>query len=359
MGKYDKQLQKVVKEGRGNFVAVDGSILAFRAAAAGELKTIKATYKPSGKTKAFKHRTEFKNYIKEKNAENALKESNGEPNRGQYDLADFEIEDVTDSPPLKVSIKNTESMIAYILEMCEAEEYAIFLDEGETFRHELATVQRYKGQRKNEKPANFKSVQRHLISAHGAKVVKEIEADDVLNFYQYEGHKLTKSGSKRKIIAATIDKDAFGNGGWIYDFRKDDGMAKMLEPEFVDGMGYLVFTKAGCKGSGHKFFYYQWLCGDAVDNYKPCKLSGKRFGHKSAFDLLNDLETEEELYNAVVNKYKEWYPEPVTYLRHEEEGAEMITKDYKQLLQEYFDLVRMRRFEDDELSYVDYYKVEK
>jgi hypothetical protein len=164
--------------------------------------------------------------------------------------------------------------------------------------------------------------------------------------YGYEGWKLTKSGSDRKIVACTFDKDHKGCSSWMYDFRKDsDGKPLMSKPELNQGFGELHETAKGVKGNGRLFLYFQWLAGDGADNYKPSKLSKKRFGDKSAYKLLDGLTTDKECLQAVVDQYKEWYPEPVEYTTWD--GKE-ITKDWLELMQEYFLMCHMMRWEDDE-----------
>lgn len=64
--------------------------------------------------------------------------------------------------------------------------------------------------------------------------------------------------------------------------------------------GYFMDTVIDdLKGGGLKFFYAQLIMGDTVDNYKGIPGAGATL----AFNTLNHLTTEEELYEAVYNLY--------------------------------------------------------
>lgn len=345
-----KLLKEDVENLEGNMVAIDGSLLAFRASAAGEKRSIIATHVSSNRKMAFDNRTAFKDFLKEKNEER--------DEESKFLVTDFEIEDVIEPPEEEVSMHIANEIIKYILSSCQADTYRVFLDEGETFRHKLATVQEYKGNRKNAlKPANLQLVKDHLLLYHNAVVVrnedpeKNVEADDVLNFYKFEGYKLTKAGDNRKIISASFDKDDLGNVGWSFDFRKDDGKPMMKHPLWIDGLGELKLVKSGsswvCKGQGRKFFYQQVVEGDTADNYRGRKLSGKRYSPKQAFEDLDPCSTDKECLEVLVRKYKEWYPKEKEYVSWD--GVEK-TATWLDMLEEHWALARMLRSFDDHIT---------
>jgi hypothetical protein len=328
----------------GNLAVIDGSLLAFRASAAGEKRTILVTHRKTKKQKEFEGRNKFKEYLKELNVKRE------ESKKSPLLITDYEIEDVLHPVEIKISKHVLHQMIQYILTACDADEYIIYLDEGATFRHKLATVQEYKGNRVNNiKPTNLQAIKETLVLKYNAKTITDLEADDYLNFWQYKGWKKTKKGSKEKIIAVTFDKDAFGNPGWVFDFRKDDeGKPLMDKPIFIDGLGHLVEKEnKDIKGVGRKFFYFQVLYGDDADNYKSNKLSKSRYGKKKAYLALKDCKSDKDCLQVVVNQFKEWYPEATTYLTWD--GKE-VTKTWLELLQEYWDLARMKRSVEDDVS---------
>jgi len=345
-----RDVLETIKNVEGNLVVLDGSLLAFRAAAAGEVRDIEVTQRDTGKKRVFDNRTAFKKFLLEVNIKRHDKGLDA------LLVTDFDLEDRQHPLEMEVSIHILKEMVKYIEGICDAEVLIILDDPAPTFRHELATVQKYKGNRDGKsKPVNLQGIKDHMILYFNTEVApKGIEADDVLNFYAYEGHKLTKAGDTRKIIAGTFDKDQDGNPGWIFDFRKDsDGNPFMKEPVFIDGIGDLYLKGKNVKGRGRKFFFYQWVNQDTADNYKASKLSKKRFGDKSAFNLLEGCKTEKECLEVVVKQFKKWYPEPVKYVSWD--GKEM-ERDWLEISQEYFDLARMRRWEDDQVMVKDLLK---
>lgn len=337
--KPENKVKDVISSTKGNLTVIDGSILAFRASAAGEKRSISVTHRASGKEKDFEGRRAFKSWIKE--------------NEG-FSLLDFDIEDVIVAPPVEQSYHICNEMIKGILARTGADDYRVFLDEGTTFRHTLATVMQYKGNRVNtKKPLNLANVKEFLVMNHKAEVVTGIEADDLLNMYQYEGYKLKMEGSNRKIIVATIDKDAFGCSGYVYDFRKDtDGNPIMREPLLIEGLGELKLHKNKVSGHGRKFLYYQILDCDTADNYKGRKLSGMKYSHTRAFKDLDPCSTDKECIEVLIKKYKEWYPEPKGYVSWD--GKDLVAT-WETMLQEFTDLAFMQRFPNDRLKLVEVY----
>ena len=322
-----------------NFAAIDGSLLAFRAAAAGEKRTIEVTHRASERKQLFAHRTEFKNFLKNINEER----------ENPFLITDFEIEDIIESPELPVSIHVLKELLKKILSACEADDYLILLDDNEpTFRHDLATMQEYKGDRTGKiKPTNLQAVKDYMVMYLGASVVSTLEADDYLNFYQYKGWIKTRSGEEDKLISVTFDKDAFGCPGWLYDYRTDENKKPVMkEPIFIDGLGelYVAANDKDIKGTGRKFFYFQVLYGDNADTYKGNKLAGVPYGKKSAYKDLVDLETDQECMQVIVDKFKEWYGDEFKYTSWR---GDEIEGSWLTLLTECWLLAYMRRSEDD------------
>lgn len=332
-------------------LAIDGSLVAFRAAAAGEKRTILTRNRHTGEMKEFGGRTKFKDWLKEQEKAGVVHE--GQP----MQVTDFEIEDLLDAQEEGISLHICDEMIKEMLSRCQADEYIIYLDSGKTFRHELATVQEYKGNRQDQiRPVNLQAVKDHMVLRHTTKVVTGLEADDYVNFHQWRGYNAHKTGKNERHIAATFDKDAFGNPGWVFDFRKDEnGKPIMPEPVLIDGLGdiWVMDNKRDVKGLGVKFLYFQWIAGDRTDNYKPNKLSKVRFGDIAAFELLKDLKTHKECIQAVADTFRNWYPEPVEYTSWD---GKPTVKDWVGLAQEYLDLCRMRRSPSDLVNVEDVFR---
>lgn len=329
-------------------VHIDGSLLAFRAAAAGEERSIKVTKLGSKKSKPFGNRTAFKAYLKGRNDKL--------PEEKHAKVTDYKIEDVQDPLPVKESLHIAKEIIQYIVSACDADEYHILLDaDGDTFRHKLATVQQYKGNRTGKvKPANLQAVKDYLVMHHGAEVISDIEVDDEINIRKYEGAKKWVKDKSVKVISASFDKDDLGNRGWSFDFRKEGGKPLMREPLWISGLGECHWNpkKKSVKGVGRKFLYYQWVGQDSADNYKARKLSKKRVGDKGIAEKLNACTTDAECVHVVAGYFKEWYPEPVSYTSWD---GKDLTRDWVEISQEYLDLARMLRWRGDVVRAEDVY----
>lgn len=327
-----------------NIAIIDGSLLAFRAAAGGEKRSIIAKHRASQREMPFDNRTAFKTYIENTN-QKRIDEA-----KTKWKMTDFEIIDVIKPPDIAISIRNAQSLLQSILSVCQAEDYIIYVDEGKTFRHELATMMEYKGNRTGKpKPANLQAVKDWLVVHQNAKVVNELEADDYINMHQFEGWQRTKDGEPYTYISVTFDKDAMTCPGWVYDYRKDDNQKPLMEkPIFIDGFGEIHWRvkQKDCKGWGRKFFYYQLLYGDDADNYKSYKVAKTKFGEKSAYDVLSPLTNDKDCLQAVVDHYKKWYgqTEKFKYISWDKKEME---KTWLELLSEVFLLAYMRRHEKD------------
>ena len=137
------------------------------------------------------------------------------------------------------------------------------------------------------RPVHYEEARKYLIERCGAKEIHGYEADDALCMYQ------TKDS-----IAVHIDKDINMVPG---------NHLNWVEMEFYyvsNGLGTVTLNdKNKAIGRGLKYFYHQLLTGDATDNI----LGIKGVGDKTAYNILKDIDTEEECLKAVTNIYAEKY----------------------------------------------------
>lgn len=165
------------------------------------------------------------------------------------------------------------------------------------FRKEVAKAKAYKGQRKQEKPFHFDNIRAYMFGVYDVVISDGCEADDLLAI------ELTNNGNKLSVTCCTRDKDLRMvpgiHFGWPCGLQPQFGPRLVLDP----GIIALVTGKHGSKivGEGIKFFYSQLITGDTVDNIPGLP----RGGPKMAFELLSELETEYEMYEAVYAKYVE------------------------------------------------------
>jgi hypothetical protein len=144
------------------------------------------------------------------------------------------------------------------------------------FRDSVAVTKEYKGGRKVEKPFHYKNLINHVIATYNYYVNEDgLEADDSMCAYQYDGW--GDPDRQYKTIICSRDKDVRQCPGWHYSW--ECGKQPSIGPIMVDELGHLVDKNAGkfnpltgkklplkVFGTGHKFFYYQMLTGDTVDN---------------------------------------------------------------------------------------------
>jgi hypothetical protein len=159
------------------------------------------------------------------------------------------------------------------------------------FREEVAKTKTYKGGRKQEKPFHYKNLISHIITNYDYRVAENgLEADDTMCIYQAKAMEPT--------IICSRDKDLRQCPGNHYSW--ECGKQFSVGPLFVDILGWLE-KKANGKiwGVGNKFFYFQLLTGDTVDNIIGVMGRGPAFAYK----LLKDVETEYECYQLVAEVY--------------------------------------------------------
>lgn len=311
---------------------IDGDTVAFRAAAITEERKVKVIHQPSGKSKVFKTRTEFKEDLQKR--------------KGNLDLLDnYSFEDFQIAEPKQNAFHIARSIVSKLFQSIEPDAMEIYIGGEDNFREKLPLPSKYKGSREDSiRPINLTEVKDYITRKFDAKSPVGIEADDAINIRAYE--ELAKGND---VIIASNDKDTLQSEGVkFFDYTKE-------KPEIilVPEIGEIHKHKTVCKGSGLKFFAYQLLCGDVVDNYKPTEICKARFGVTAAVKLLEPLKTKEEILDAVVQQYKKWYPDIVTYTTWD--GYE-ITTNWQGILDIYFQAAYMKRSWDDPSDWKKFFK---
>lgn len=297
---------------------VDGDLIAFKASAACETRTIDVL--DGGKEVGnFPNRTEFKKLIKE-----------GKFGDRRYE--DFTVSDKQEVEDIANCLHTVKVMLQGIQQACKTKEQRVVVQGTGNFRDDLLLPTKYKNARADMiKPLYLKDCKSYLINRCGAELAHGQESDDVLASYAYEGY--TK---KQYIVQCSVDKDANSNVGWLYNWDK------MTEPAKIEGLGYLERdAKGSVKGRGRKWFIHQCLFGDRSDCYIPYELSGQKFGEKKSYDLLKDLQTDKECWQVMYDTYKGWYPQDFEYQAW---NGETVKGNALQQMQLYIDCAHMRRW---------------
>ena len=310
---------------------IDADTIAYRASSSAETRTVEVLHKPSGKTKVYKNKTEFKEVLKAKDKLDKLDE--------------YEITPQAESEPFEKIIPVLKSMINKILAKTEADIHTLCLSSRDNFRNDLPLPTPYKGNRKDTvKPEHLDSCKRYLYKEYPTDVRDNLEADDLLSILGYE---YLKEG--HEAIICSNDKDTLqATGLYMFNYTKED-------PEVfsIPDLGYLVKEPNKISGCGFMYLAYQTLAGDSTDGYKPSYLSKEKLGDVGVYKILKDLKDHREVSQAVLDTYQWLFPEPFDYTDHT--GKLHKDKTYKDMLNLYFSCSYMLRSFDDDTTGVSFY----
>lgn len=153
----------------------------------------------------------------------------------------------------------------------KVKEVVLCLSDKQNWRKDL--YPEYKANRsRNRKPVVFRPLRDWIITRYKAKVVPDLEADDLLGI----------NANKSTNILVSGDKDLRTVPGLHYNpDRADEGVVRVTEDE------------------GRYNHMMQTLTGDAVDNFKGCPGVGPKAAEKVLADLSPD-----EYWPAVVARYE-------------------------------------------------------
>ena len=302
---------------------LDGDSIAYRCAAAGEERYIKVTHGPTKITKNFKHRTEFKEKMQE---------------RGKEITSDYSVEDCQDPEPISFVISTMKKHIDRIVKEVNPTEIKIFAGERDNFRLDLPLPHKYKGNRQNTiRPIHLAEAKKYLQRMYDAKSAVGAESDDFCAIAAYDALR-----NDQQPVMYFYEKDQYQLDG--VTLLHDNSS---FEYEVVPELGNLRLEKTSVKGLGLKFLAYQWICSDPVDAYCAYDLSSVKFGAKSAYKVLNDCKTEQEVLIKVKEQFKKFYPEPFEYTSWQ---GDTHLGDWMSLMQMYYKCCRMMRSSNDSLD---------
>lgn len=173
----------------------------------------------------------------------------------------------------------------------------LYLTGPNNFREAIATSRPYKGQRKDNKPYHYTNLTHYILAHYDCVVTDGIEADDQMVIDQMKA-------DPESTIICTRDKDLRMCPGWHYGW--ECGRQPEFGPMLVDELGWIegVYkdtTIKDVKGVGLKFFYNQLIVGDKVDNIPGLPKGGPAL----SLSVLQDLVSEEEMFNTVSKLYEE------------------------------------------------------
>lgn len=307
-------------------VVVDADTLVFRSAAASEERSVLVKHLPSNREKVYKNRTSFKKAMQEKGY--------------QISPDEFQFEDIQEAEPVANCLHTIKRQAESIKERFSDSEVIFCCGDSNNFRLDLPLPARYKNNREGMLlPLLLKEAKEYFCNKFKAKSANGYEVDDLVFILAYEG--LSKG---RDVILASPDKDSKqGVGLKLFDYTKPErDIVTVQEWHPVE-----LNDKKEFKSYGIPWLAYQCLVGDSTDCFKPTELCKAKFGNVGAYNLLKGCNTPKDCLEAVVSKYKEWYPEPVTYTAW---NGKEYNKDWKDILQLYFKCCKMKFNKNDNLD---------
>lgn len=304
---------------------IDADTLAVASAAQAQKNTILAKHISSGRVKEFDNATALKKAMEEK---------------GTLDqFNDIEIEQLIEPSPVEHALSNVKRKLDKIAEIVQADKTIIVIGGKSTYRQSLPLPSPYKNNRA-PKPIHMDACKDYMVNHRGAYYVHDIECDDesiiLATEYQAKGW---------DVVLSSPDHDSFQmHGITLFNYIADD-----LSKGFIDlkDHSFGIIKKGTYKksvGSGVGYLASQLLCGCTTDTYKPTELAKVKYGIQSALKDFNGCKEPKDFLEVVKRKYQEWYHEPVTYTAW---NGEEYTKDWKEILQLYFQCAYMLRSRDD------------
>lgn len=318
---------------------------------AGEKRSIIVTHTPSGRKTEFGTRTEFYGRDKKKSGGwlGDINKSREETGKSPFSLEEFEIEDKRTVDPVENVLHTVKMSINRVLLDTKADEYIGFFGGSSQNRIDRSSIWEYKGNRKDAlKPILKEEIVEYLLKHHNAiRVTDGNEADDYLIIEALK--------DVENSVVITHDKDVLGCPVKSFNPQKpekgivDGRCFGELHPIYKDNSTSLKDVK----GIGRKFFYFQLIYGDDVDNYRANSASDMDFGITGAFKALDGASNDREALEVVIDTYKMLYPEPKEI---ESWRGNIITVDWKYALRENWAMAYMLRSVDDTTSVDDILK---
>lgn len=217
--------------------------------------------------------------------------------------------------PIEHALQTVKMFLNSILEKTNAEHYKGYLTGCGNFREGVATILPYKGNRDLPKPIYYQAIRDYLVNSWGAEVVEGREADDQLAIEQSREWDDTKKASRfpeKEVITiiCSIDKDLKQVPGWHYNWNTDEAPVWVSESQAIHN------------------FYMQLCTGDKVDNIQGIK----GVGPAKAKKILENCNTEKEMYDAVFNAYRNhMFPEGIKHPQQLEEVGARVEENARLL----------------------------
>lgn len=312
----------------------------FAAACINEKRSISVVHRASGDEYDFDTRTQFFGHWKAKKGGWLAEYNEGKTSPRLPD--EFDITDLQKPEPLENAIHTMNSMLRGYCERLGSKKYYGYSGTGQVFRHDLATILEYKGQRKNlVRPVHLSPLKEYLVAKHNCDVVTLIEADDACScdsYAAYQKWKKTKSDAD-KMILVMAEKDYQQTTGHIFNTGSSTDVCSH------EGFGWLKLDEKGdVRGRGRMWLAHQTLSNDVADNYAANSACDMKWADKSSFKLLKDATDDKQMFEALVKGYQTLYPSKKIVKGWRGDDIEI---DWLYMLSENFNLAKLLRTRDE------------
>lgn len=324
-------------------VYMDLDAVLFAAASAGEQINYVAKTPEGEEVARFKSASEYKNWLA------TCEEFGIDMDFGfEGDFETLERHTEYEIKEFKECKKTFRSMVQTWFERSGCEEMVGYVSKAsgeKNFRYAVATVQPYKGSRKeSRKPHYLEELRKYVKGLPYMKTSRgSVEVDDVVcALAQRKGWRGCVMG---------VDKDARGSNN-THVFIPEE----MEYPEFSSNkiVGRLYKSNKGkVQGLGTLFWLWQALAGDPVDKIPGCK----GVGAEGAFKVLQEFDGVDVKYlpdavKAVAEEFNKKYGTDYSYVYPHHETGEEIKATGMELFIEMSILVYMKKNQKDECFWI-------
>jgi hypothetical protein len=196
----------------------DYDLIAYRAASAGETRTIKAYHPITGDSWSCKTRTELYGHWQKK--DKGLLAEHNKLNGTDYKADELVITDIQTPEKIANVLHTTKSMVESVLYALKTNKFNGYLGKGDSWRVERSTLLKYKGNRDDTlRPLLLGEVRDYIVKKYGAEVVEGLESDDWVTIDAYR--------DKSKVVVSS-DKDSRGTECLVYNPFGGDGIQDCL-----------------------------------------------------------------------------------------------------------------------------------
>lgn len=329
---------------------IDIDTLLIHSALAAQENYVTVTHKPSGKVMEFPTQTEFYGHYAKKDGGWLAEKNKERAGQGKplFDVNDFEvtqntrlISDIDDDgemfPPEAIVKGRLNSKINFITSQDWCTDFIIPFGQGKNFRYDVAQTQAYK-QGRPAKPLLYEAVKDYLLYKYKdhLDIVHNVETDDRVCQLLWEAWiRSGRNHDNLDSVGVFIDKDITQVPCLWYNFDKPDiGLTKITSVDAARSLAKQILLGDNCDS----ILGLPKLTPELHTKYKIRKAAS--LGATTADNLLKDVHTPKEMFERVVEAYKDLYgteKKPWVSFR-----GDKLEWDYLDYMDETFRLVRMQ-----------------